>query len=290
MAWSVLQSVSHNTAGTPATTNTTTYTTANITSGSKIIAVAASDSAGATTSGCTVGGTAMTKVAEISGATGGDVDVSLWALDAPAGVVGTKPSVVITWNTSTNSSILAQEVSGLLAGNTSAMWDGTPATLQATTVLGGQSQPAYTSTAANEYLVAVFGDNGGPETYTVPSGYTGDTNGVNGNSFDDLTVAYKNSANGAETGTWTFTGTATGAGYIVVAFKIAAVAAVSGTAPLHLVVARRNTARSVVQFIPVETTNPASVPGTPRPPQYQILGRSTGRLAETYRFSIQPGG
>ena len=234
MAWSWLQSASN--TGTGVSSIAATFTTANLTSGTKLIAVVGNDQGGVSATTSTVkdgAGNSFTKLATIQGSTGGPVEVTLWAIDTPAGDAGTKPTITATFSAASGGSILVQEVSGLLAGNTSAMLDGTAATLQATTVLAGQAQPSYSSTASNEYLVACFGDNGGPETYTVPGGYTADTAGQNNNSNADTVIAYKSSTGGAESGTWTFTGTATGAGYIVVAFKLPAAGAPSLALPLQ---------------------------------------------------------
>jgi hypothetical protein len=229
MAWSWLQSTSASTAS--GTTLATTFTTANLTAASKMVCVVAT-SAGVvetTNSVAATGSVAFTKLATISGSTGGNIELTLWVLDTTAGLQGTKPTVTATFSAATGASILVQEVSGLTAGNTSAILDGTAGTVQQTTA-ATQAQPSYSSTASNEYLVACFGDTGGPETYTVPGAYTADTGGVNNNADADIVIAYKNSTNGAESGTWSFSGTFSGAAYIVVAIKVPA-AAGAGASP-----------------------------------------------------------
>ena len=74
--------------------------------------------------------------------------------------------------------ILLQEVSGLLAGNTTAMADGTLASLGGVGSSGSTGSPSYTSTASSEFLVSVYGDDGGPLTWTKPAALTSDANSV----------------------------------------------------------------------------------------------------------------
>jgi hypothetical protein len=217
MPWNRLQSASHSAS---ATTNPVTYP-GKVQSGTKLIALVSTGAASITSVKDGAGNT-FTALATIHGSTGGSVTVGLYALDTPAGDVGTTPTITATVPaTGDDQSILVQEVAGLAVGATAVlMLDGTAGTSQATTT-ASQAQPAYTSSLPNGYLVACFGDNGGPETWTVPAAYTADANGVNNNSTADVVIAYKNSSPGAETGTWAFSGTHTGGAYIVAAFKIA---------------------------------------------------------------------
>jgi hypothetical protein len=82
------------------------------------------------------------------------------------------------------------------------------------------AQPSYTSTVANEFLVSLEADNGGPQTVTQPTGYTLAPGSITNNANCDAALAYKNSTGGAESGTWTFGGTTTGTELGVVAFKV----------------------------------------------------------------------
>lgn len=218
MAWSWLQSAGAN-SGTPSVSVTMP---SNCTSGTKLLAYVASgtnptDSVLSVADGS---GNQFTKQAStgLSGVGNGHLDI--WTMDTPAGDVGTKP--VITANVTASSgntvSLLVQEVSGLLTG-TSPL-DGTWGTVDGT---GGTStgSPTYSSTASSEYLVTVYGDNGGPATWSSVSGWTTDPNGVNSNGNDDIAVAYKNSTGGAETGGgWTLTSSGQQWAVAMVAFKL----------------------------------------------------------------------
>src|SRR6185437_2873464 len=200
-----------------------TFTTANVSSGTKLIAAAAvSDQSGLGSTTSSVKDAALNSMTLIGRKSAGSptaVDVSLWAMDTPAGDVGTKPTLTATATNNSQISILIQEVSGLLAGNTTAMADGT---LGSNTGTGGAStgSPTYSSTALNEYLVSVYGDDGGPETWTKPAGTTSDPNSVNSNAHADCAIAYTNSTNGAEAGSWALTGTSAQWCTLLVAFKI----------------------------------------------------------------------
>lgn len=290
MAWSVLQSASSGSTGL-ATTKAVTFATANLSSGTKIIAyVGAAPGAVTFTVNSIVDGASnsLTQIGFLDDSTN-QVAIGVYAMDTPAGDVGTKPTITATFNGSFEASILVQEVSGLAAGNTTAaMLDGTAA-VAGFAAGASHAQPAYSSTAANEFLIAVEADDGGPQTVTQPGGYTLDANAVTNNSLADIAPAYKNSTGGAESGTWTFGGTTTGTALLVVAFKVAAGGGLNGTVqplpPSRL--PRRSRARA--RLGPdacvgdgIAGQPPAPVIGTPQPPQYLILGRSS-RLAETYR-------
>lgn len=232
MAWSVLQSTSVAANGTGALSQAVAYTS-NVSSGTKLIAVV-SVSAAITSGGFTGiqdgSGNQMTRVAFIEASSGGSECLVVYAMDTPAGDVGTKPTLTASWTTTTaDASMLIMEVSGLLVGNTSAMWDGTPATTEVLAT-ASTSQPSYSSTLANEFLLVAIGDNGGPQAYTAPGGYSTSASNVSNNSFADAGVAWKNSTGGAESGTWTFTGTLTGTAFVVVAFNLASAAAPANAA------------------------------------------------------------
>jgi hypothetical protein len=230
MAWSYLQGAASTTLGSG---NTTTVTFANnVVSGSKIIVFASSDSTSGTPSAPTSGGFTWTAVGAVSSGTpNGALSQQMFFLDTPASLVGTKPSIAVVFNASTSPGVSIIEVAGLLPGNTTACLDG----VQATKLLAGASseaQPAYTSTAAGEFLAVGYGDNGGPAIWTVPAGYNADNNGgtgivgagANDSSTTNNVIAYKSTTGGAEgTPNWTFTGSPTsmGSGFIIVAFKLA---------------------------------------------------------------------
>ena len=163
MAWSRLQSASNSNGG--GTSVAQAFTTANLSSGTKIICfIAVSSATGGTDEMTSVvlndtAATALTKLVA-NNHTGNAAWSYLYAVDTPSDAVGTKPTVTATWNNAAHASfgltILIQEVSGLLAGNTSAMLDGTPATNSGTSA-GPATTGAYSSNASNEYLVALRG-------------------------------------------------------------------------------------------------------------------------------------
>jgi hypothetical protein len=220
VAWSVLQSKEADTGGSALSSLTVTFTTANVTAGSKIIvAVACASSPAITCTGVAdAASNAWTLIKRQALPAFGET--SLWALDVPAGDAGTKPALTATLSGTGGAVMIAQEVSGLLAGNTAAMCDGTPVSASGT---GGTStgSPAYSTAAANEYLVSIYGDDGSGATWTVPAGYTGDANGVNASTIDDLQIASKNSTGGSEASSYGITSSGQGWGQIVVAFQLA---------------------------------------------------------------------
>jgi len=224
VAWARLQSAS-GTAGSGNATVSATFTTANVTAGSKLIAVASLGSSATVLVTSVKDGAlnAMTQMAVASGTVGGNFTyVSLWAMDAPAGDVGTKPVFTATNDNSAaaSPSLLVLEVSGLVTGNTAAMLDGTPGTVQSSIAgSGNATSPGYSSAAVSEFLVSVFGDQGAGVTATSPAGYTADPNGVNTSGNANAQLAYKNSTGGAETGVWALSG-ADAYGVILAAFRI----------------------------------------------------------------------
>ena len=170
MAWNHLQSAS--TAATSSSSNsaTVTFTTANLSSGSKMI-IAIGWASGSTQTVSTVKDGAGNSFTRMAGApnSGGPSGCDLWQLDTPAGDVGTKPTITVQFSGSGQASLLVQEVSGLATGTTTAaVLDGTAGTK---TGSGGSStgSPTYSSSLSSEYLVTVYGDDGGPETLGTPS-------------------------------------------------------------------------------------------------------------------------
>ena len=165
-------------------------------------------------------GNTWTELASVSYST--NVLVALFALDVPAGDGGTKPTLTVTITASGGNSIgmVLQEVSGLLAGNMSAMADGTPGT--ATGTASPTTLPSYASHAAGEYLVLVYGDEGNGTAWTKPSAYTG-ADGVNSSENNDIAIAYANSTGGTEAGQYTLSQSSE-YGIILGAFKLAATA------------------------------------------------------------------
>jgi hypothetical protein len=217
VAWSVLQSASNSTsAGTVAAT----FSTANVQAGTKIIAIV---SVGATTAPAvtSVKDAALNTWTQVGNANQANARVYIFALDTPAGDVGTKPTLTATSSSTPGLSIVIQEVSGLLAGNTTAMCDGSAATLTGTASSTGS--PSYTSTASNEYLVSAYGDFGSGNTVVISGGWSADTHNVNSSGNSNCMVQFKNSTNGAETDGFT---TADAGGWAVaeVAFQLAAAA------------------------------------------------------------------
>jgi hypothetical protein len=237
-----LQSASS--AGTAsASTKAVAFSTANLTSGTKLVAVvAASGNMTSTTVTCKDGaGNTFTQLAVKAmnnAATNGQVYV--FAIDTPAGDVGTKPTITATFSNAPAASILIQEVPGLATGTTlAAMVDGTPGTGSGNAI-GATGSPSYASTVSGEYLVAVYGDNGGPTTWAKPAALTSDPAGVNSNSIADIALAYGSSTGTTEAESWSLTGTGTPWATFLLAFKLAA----GGTPSRHPNWMRQRTALS----------------------------------------------
>jgi hypothetical protein len=218
VAWSVLQSVSFSNSAT--TSYPATFTTANLSAGSKLICAVASDASSAQTitSVKDGAGNTMTSLASVTLSDGTGI-VALLAMDTPAGDVGTKPTITLTTGQSGSASMLVQEVSGLLAGNTTAMIDGTAGTA-AGSASGTTTNPTYSSNASNEYLIVIYGDAGNGITWTAPSSpWTGDANGINTSFNNDVEIAYRNSTGTNETGQYSING-GVDYGIVLVAFKL----------------------------------------------------------------------
>jgi hypothetical protein len=222
MAWTRIQSAE---AGFFGTAVTATYGT-NVSSGTKLIAYVTSGFSDAPTSVKDAAANAFTLLGSVATAAG---SVWLYARDTPAGDVGTKPAITATFPSSNGQAILVQEVSGLLAGNTTAMIDGTPGTKSGTTAATGS--PTYSSTAASEYLICAYGAATATTAPTVLSGWTGDPNNTGGSGGGGAAVVeYKNSTGGAETSGFTGADTS-GWSILTVAFKLTAAAAPAAAVP-----------------------------------------------------------
>jgi hypothetical protein len=244
VAWSRLQSCISPDNGN-AGSNVATFTTANLTSGSTMVAfVSIPSSAGALGTCSSVkdgAGNSFILLGEThQGGAGGGTDESIWALNTPAGDAGTKPAITATsTDTASTMCVLVQEVSGLTTGSTAgALADGS-AGFVIGTAGGSAGPPSYTSSVANEYLVYVYSDAGFGTANTPPGApYTSDPNNRSASTNSNVAVAYKNSTGGTETGTWT---AAAGSWVLgMVALKLGAtgpVAPILGQAPRSIAVA-----------------------------------------------------
>lgn len=281
MSWSVLQSAGANSG----TTSVSVTFSSNCTSGSKLIAYVAcgTPASGSVSSVKDGSGNSFTSQGrvQLNNSTGLGW-LYIWTLDTPSGDAGTKPTfTAITSSGGGNTvSLLVEEVSGVATG-TSGILDGTWGTLQGN---GGTStgSPTYSSTAAGEYLVTVYGDNGGPATYTGPSGWTTDSHGVNSNGNDDIAVAYKSSTGSAESGGgWTLTSSGQQWAVAMVAFKLA-----SGghTATAALTVTPTFTAQRTHS-----ATDSAALTVTPTFSAHASAGAAAS-LTVTPSFSASPSG
>ncbi len=235
MTWTVLQSANGNNGGGSASNTTTaTFVTANISAGSKIIAYVTVDvPSGISATGVADGASnAWTLIGRIAGA-GNVQEASIWALDAPAGDIGTKPAITATASANCDMAILVQEVSGLARGNTTAMCDGTPATLTGNT--SGTGSPSYSTSAAGEFLVSLYGDFGDGFTIGTAGGWTADPGNRNTSGTVSLMLQYKSSTGGTESDGFTSADTTGGWEIITVAFRLASAGA-APAAPAPLVV------------------------------------------------------
>jgi hypothetical protein len=244
VAWSWLQSCISPDNGN-AGSNTATFTTANLSSGSTLVAaVSIPSSAGALGTCSSVkdgAGNNFILIGEThQGGAGGGTDQSIWALNTPAGDVGAKPAITATsTDNASTMCVLVQEISGLATGATAgALADGS-AGFTVGTAGGASGPPSYTaSLGANEYLVYVYADAGFGTSNTPPgSPYTADTNNRSASTNSNVAIAYKNSTGSAETGTWS---AAAGSWVLgMVAFQISgggAPAPILGQAPRSLAV------------------------------------------------------
>lgn len=220
MAWSHIQSATNGADG--ASSIAKAFTTANLTDGTKILA-AVSAFAASTTS---VHDGASNALVSMGAATVGNCHLSLWAMDTPAGDVGIKPTITASAPGAGAIGIVIQEIGGLLAGNTTAILDGTAAA--ATGTSSTPATPAYASAAAGEYLVSVYGD---PETNTTtwtPPGSPWATDpGQNGTFITSVGISYKDSTGGTESDGYTINNSESWA-ILMVAFQLASTNPTSG--------------------------------------------------------------
>lgn len=219
MAWSHLQGAGANSAA--AATISVAYSTANLSSGSKLTAWVATNSAGTATSTTAVKDSSSNSYGSLGSGTEttDHMSLSLWVLDTPAGDVGTKPTITATCSgtgTSAGLAISIQEFSGLMVGQTTSILDGGAVNFTASASSGTtQNFPTFSSTASNELLEQCYSDPGTSFTIGTPTGYTGlDGSNTNGNA--ECVVGWKNSTGGSETGSWS----APGADPLIVAEEI----------------------------------------------------------------------
>lgn len=217
MTWGRLQGASN---GVASGNGTVTYGS-NVASGTKLICAVTVD--------FSTGGNPVSSVKDAAGNTmtllksltdtGNTVFTGLYAMDTPAGDVGTQPVLTATVSANFGVAMHAQEVSGLATGNTlAAMCDGSGSTAQGTA--SPATAGAYSTTAANEYLLAVVGDPGFTRTYTE-TGYTADAANLAANGNAEQVLGYKNSTGGAETLSWAISGAANWI-TLLIAFQLAA--------------------------------------------------------------------
>jgi hypothetical protein len=237
VAWSVLQSAATAATGSSGTSVSTSFATANLTAGSTIIAAfsAASSSTTPTTPTATCGGVSMVLLAQgtSTGGVGSQTLTALFALNTPAGQVGTQPTVQGQWTHGAFTSMVIEEVSGLITSTTQAGFtDGTPAVKVNTSGTNPATSASYSSTASNEFLIFVYGDDGGPATLgALSTGYSTDTNNVSANSHSDLGIGYKNSGNGSESASWALSGSLAGQVTILTGIQLAPAAPGSSMLP-----------------------------------------------------------
>lgn len=211
MSWSVLQS--NSTAQTPAATTFAATYSSNLGSGNVLLAAVSLSGARTISSVKDGANNSFTLIGTVNLNNSSSQGVcALYALATPSGDVGIKPTITATLSSSTVGSIWIAEVSGIQA-----VTDGSAATAFGA---AGACTPTYSDTAASEFFITVFGDNGGPETSSVTGGWTVDSKSINTNADANCVVAYGNSNNGTETNAWTSTGSTTQCGAVAVAFKL----------------------------------------------------------------------
>jgi hypothetical protein len=217
MAWNWLQSANSSTGSTSVAA---TFTTANLTAGSKLIAYVLSSGGVTVSSVKDTAGNSFALVATTVSFNGGSQFGYVYVLDTPSGDAGTKPTITATYSGANSPSIVVQEVSGLATGSTAAAClDGTFGSTAGTT--SPVLSPTYASSLAGEYLITFLADSGDGNTYTQASGWTLDPNSVNSGSQGNNIVQYKSSTGGTETDGLTFTGTGDNYAVLLVAFQLA---------------------------------------------------------------------
>lgn len=226
MGWNRLQSISNVADGTNVVSATLG---SNVSSYSKIIVAVAFYSGVTGSSTSSVSDGAGNNWTKLGGVQTGDNngELSLWALDVPAGDIGNRPTLTATGsvnNANCAIAIYVEEDSGLLAGNTTGMLDGALAVLNGTTYGGNTGSPSYASSLVGEYLVAVYGDDSGGAAWTGPAGWTVDPNSLNTNSAENIALAYKDSTGGTETDGFSLSSGSGGWAVLMGAFQLAAFA------------------------------------------------------------------
>jgi hypothetical protein len=225
-SWSVLQSAGNNASS--GTTITLSFP-GNCTAGTKLICLTCNGGSG--TIACHDShANNLTSLATVNlNNTAGSGTLTLFALDTPAADAGTAAAITVTRTSGNFVALIIQEVSGLLTGNTSAMLDGTAATSFGSRSSGSQACGSYSSTASGEYLFAGYGDNENASmTIGTPTGsttYTRESHSQQANANFASVAGYGSSTGGAETASFTVSGSsASPNGTIFVAFKLAPVA------------------------------------------------------------------
>ena len=293
MAWNRIQSVSGNNGS--GTTLGVTFTTANLSAGTKLIAYCMVD--GGATLSTVKDGAGNTFASMASKAAGDGSTLTILELDTPAGDVGTKPTITLTI-TGTNGGLamLVQEVAGLVRGTTAAVvLDGTAGLSNGSFVsvsTGSATLASYTSSVPGEYLVAAYADNGDSSgsSQTTPTGYTADTHNVAGNSNADLGVFYRGSSGAAEAPA-SISVTALNSGHtydwatIFVAFRLALA--------WNLAQPARHGLPQLSSPAPAAPTRPRSPPPprrplSPRHPCHPISGPGHGRASRRFPRGAAP--
>jgi hypothetical protein len=294
VAWSVLQSAGASSDTWASSIAIATYATANLSSGTKLLAYVTG--VGTASSVKDAAGNSFTQIVALglNGSTANG-STSVWAIDTPAGDVGTKPQIKATL-TNASAAIVIQEVSGLAAGSTiAAMCDGTPVTSTGSfSADGSVACGAYSSSVAGEFLLAFEADsqNSSPSGSTTgtPTGsttYTKDPHSQTANFIWDAVPAYGNSTGGAETASFGITGvsSATAWSTVLVAFKLAPPVVILVPQP-GLPPGRRSPMAFRLPVIRAQEPQAPVVPPVIIPPavtsQLTARGPSTGASGATY--------
>lgn len=238
MAWNRVQSKASTVQGTAVSSATVTLTSTPTTGNKIIVGIILSES-GTQTVSTVKDGNANSLTQAWTVLNSGNCRSQVYFYDVPASA---SSAITVTLSaTGPEWAFLVQEVSGLLAGNTTACLDGTASTKTGSATPSGTT--GYASTASNEYLTSFFGDFGNSNNVSL-SGWTLDANSINANASCDCVIAYKNSSNGAESDSWTI-GTGDQWAIGTVAFKLASVAFVANPAT---VVGQGSTPRALTGF------------------------------------------
>ena len=215
MAWAFVGSAGSNGAG---ASLTVTYSP---TAGNFVVCAVTWDAATSTTitSVKDSAGTSLTLLSTQSGGSGSLFETTgFYGYVAPSSI--TSFVLVGTPTTGNGSAMVVMEYSGLASP---LAIDGTPGKVTQTT---SPIAPAYTSSAANELTLSVFGDPGSNQNPGI-TGWTTDTHSQGSGQTNAVCyVARKNSTNGTDTASWTFTGTDPSS-VVTLALKLPAAAGVT---------------------------------------------------------------